>query len=193
MEKVIIFDQREIQKKGGVCVKYPVSCLIWNNILADLNVTTIIDCTYGEGRFYGYRKPEILIGIDPLLLKWKVVPDIFINKPVWAVANILNELSITADLVVCDPPFGTIKGGGYNKRKHFGYMFGGPETIIHYSFRLADTVLADYFLLHYKKPIEPENWTEVKRIAFRYFTRFLTQKGEPNHMTYFQLFKRGDS
>ena len=76
----MVIEQREIQKKGGLCARYPVSCVVRDligatNLFKPLIPINILDLTYGEGRFYAsFRNKVKVYGFDILRLDHVVKP-----------------------------------------------------------------------------------------------------------------------
>lgn len=183
--KEIFVDQREIEKLGGVAVKYPVSFLL-SKIFRELQAKRILDVTYGRGRFYKVYRPKLLVGCDPVIWEWVVNPDIFIRRPVWGVYDVLKKINyFNFDIIVVDPPFGQ---RGSKRPEYFTeHALGGPDFIISCAFELATRIKTPYVLLHYKKRTRVPNWDIVKTIKFQYFARYL--KNPETNNTYFILYE----
>jgi len=178
-------DQREIQKLGGACSRYPVAYII-AKLLRTLKAERILDVTYGEGRFYKIYRPKLLLAADPNIWDWIVKPDAFIPCPVWNVGKILKKLGLESfDCIVVDPPWGE----RHHKRPLYNNLtsFVFPETIINHAFMIAEDLHIPYLLLHYDKIVERKGWTRVRTIEFRYVSRYLNNPGLTK-TTYFILY-----
>jgi hypothetical protein len=68
------FDQLEIQSHGSHYNRYPVAVII-ARILNTFNINSVLDITYGKGRFYKLHRPSKLIAADPVKREWLVKPD----------------------------------------------------------------------------------------------------------------------
>ncbi len=76
-------DQRDIQKRGGYYAKYPSSHVVCS-LLKRYGVTSVLDVTYGEGRFYKLCRSGLrIIASDPVKRDWVVKPDSFIQANVF--------------------------------------------------------------------------------------------------------------
>ena len=180
---VNIVDQRDVQRLGGKAARYPASYIVCT-LLLDVDAHSVLDVTYGRGRFYYYMKPEFLVGADVKVWGWIVKPDIFIQKPVWALDKILNKINIKFDVLVVDPPAWS-KGVSYNKREEYSYILGTPELIINEAIKLAKKHEIPYILLHFNKLLD--KLPIIENIEFRYVARYLNN---PNFKTtYFTLYK----
>jgi hypothetical protein len=76
---------------------------------------SIVDLTYGYGRFYRLSRHLIskLVGVDVVRYDWEVVPDVFYQMDcrVFVSKVLRGELSIEPDLIVVDPPWSHEKRG----------------------------------------------------------------------------------
>jgi len=179
----IVVDQRDIQSRGGKAAIYPSSYIVYS-ILSKHNLyNNVLDVTYGRGRFYAYRRPRFLVGADPKVWEWVVVPDVFIPKPVWSLKDVVSRLGIKFDVVVCDPPAWN-NDVVYNKRDEYSYVLGSAKMIIENTFRLAKEIDVKYVLLHYKDTL---NYEVVEDVIFKYFARYLYN--ENKNITHFTLYK----
>ena len=193
---ILVIDQRDIQKRGGKCVKFPVSCLIYD-LLKSIGLQPeqliILDVTFGEGRFYGAWRPKLLLGSDIKVYNWVVVPDWFTKCPSWSAWIRVQKLGIKPDLVVVDPPFSSYEGG-YEKRKHYmqSLAFGNGKTILEGGLETAKQLGCKNALIHYNKLYVPNDWQLVKYVEFLFFTRYLKQDTKYNPNTsYFYILERG--
>ena len=180
MEQIQVINQREIQRRGGKCSRYPSSCIIWD-ILKEAGLAErageliIFDATYGEGRFYTAwpRRPFLLLAADIAILHWEVRPDAFIQLPVWASWRVVERLGVKPDVYVLDPPFRMYeRGRGVERRDHYlpRNGLGTPEVILREGVRAASRLQAEWLLIKYAEPVKPEGWVLV---AERYFRMFL--------------------
>lgn len=192
-----VVDQRFIQRLGGRCARFPVSCLI-KDLLIDLGIESVgivFDTTYGEGRFYGAWRPEVLIGADVRVLDWVVRPDLFIKLPVWSSWRVLKKLGLESriDLVVVDPPWGVATGSRHGTRPHYYKPLGSPDLILEEGIKAADRLGCKYVLVHYYKVVNGDGWEIAAAKKFIYFTRYLKQNTKYNPNTsYFYILQRGD-
>ena len=100
-----VVDQREMQRRGGVCARHPYSCFFCDVLqVLGIEKPIIVDLTYGVGSFYIACRDRIgrLIAIDIRRWEWVVEPDVFIQKPFWLAVNDIDD---RADIVVFDPPY----------------------------------------------------------------------------------------
>lgn len=173
----MMVDQRELQRRGGRCALFPVSCmvaLLVERASLSLEALTVFDVTYGEGRFYAYKRPRLLIGADIAVHRWVVKPDMFIPRPAWSSYKPLQALEATVDMVVVDPPW-SVRGN--SARRHFGIdmAVGGPEAILWSAAKAAETLDARYLLVHYKQQWLPQGWTIVVEAEWTPVTRYNTE------------------
>jgi len=190
-----VVHQYEIQMRGGVCAKHPVSCLVRDivNSLFGRTDITIFDVTYGRGSFYATFKPRILIAADPKIWDWEVKPDIFIPKPAWSSHKVLKKMGLQGkiDLVVIDPPWGVFDHSYHYMWKHYNFLFGTPRDIIKYGMKAAMELHVDYVLIHYNE-VYCESPFKV-RDAYKYIfvSRYLRQdlRNYPKHSYFYVLVK----
>jgi hypothetical protein len=180
----VTVEQRDIQELGGWKAKYPTAYIVART-LKPLNVKSVLETTYGEGRFYVIYRPSYLIGVDVVKRRWLTYPDEFYLMTVWEFYNLLKRGEISTrtviDVVVCDPPWGKEQ-----RRSH--YTRNAPQAIIHYSAKTAELLNARYFLLHYHRVIRLDGFEIVKVVEFIPFTRYLNTIYTK---TYFVLYKCG--
>ena len=176
-------DQREIQKRSGLYAKFPSSYVICS-ILDRYNCKSVLDVTFGEGRFYKTCKDNILflIGSDPKKWNWVVKPDLFYPFNVFYLYMLLSkekfDLPIRGvDVVVVDPPRWTTYAT-YNRRKMFNYLVGTPELIIEVSGKIAKLLNTRYLLIHYKSMIQIEGYTPTHVVEYKWFARYLNTKNK---------------
>ncbi|RLI85089.1 MAG: hypothetical protein DRP01_06965 [Archaeoglobales archaeon] len=186
-KKHSVIDQREIQKIGGKASRYPTSYIVVSLLEKHGLFNSVLDVTYGQGRFYYYRRPRFLVGVDPRVWDWVVKPDIFIPKPVWAVKEVIKKLNIVFDVIVCDPPAWN-PGTHYNKRDLYSFVVGSSKIIIQKTIELAKELDINYMLLHYKDVINGPK--VVEDIEFIYVSRYLNNPDM--RRTHFTLYSLGD-
>jgi hypothetical protein len=183
-----VIDQREVQKRGGQAARCPVSYVVYSLLSRHGLYDSVLDVTYGRGRFYCYKRPRLLVGADPKAWDWIVEPDIFIPKPVWALRRVLGALGLSFDVMVVDPPAWGDKR--YNRRGEYSYAVGSAKTILAEAVKLAAGQGVPYILVHYQETLE--GLEVVEDVEFRYVARYLNN---PNlRTTHFTLYKtpRGD-
>ena len=170
-------DQRDVQKKGGLYAKFPSSYIICS-MLERYNCKSVLDITYGEGRFYKTCRDNILflIGSDPKKWDWIVKPDLFYQFNVFYLYMLLSKKNFVLplrelDVVVVDPP--RWKRSNYNRRKMYNYIIGTPEKIIEYAGKIAKLLSSHYLVVHYDKIIDVEYYTPERIIMFEWFARYL--------------------
>ena len=189
-----LVDQRDIQRRGGKCSRYPVSCLI-HDMLMELGLQpeklVVLDVTYGVGRFYGAWYPRLLIGSDVKIWKWEIVPDVFILQPSWNVWWTVAKLGVKPDLVVVDPPWTNYNHRG---RTYYEYSFGSPDQILKGGLESAAKLGSNHVLVHYNKIVVPRNWSLLRQVEFIYVSRYLknNQINTNPNKTYFYILKKGD-
>ena len=161
-----VVHQKDVQARGGVCSRYPVSCLIKDLLCGagvacgpDYRGLKVLDLTFGEGRFWkafdGLFRPYI-VGIDIRKLKWHVRPDMFYRDEAWDWRVHVYRPIWRADLVVADPPWSPYRRGN-DRRKHYDMhsMVGTPLGILR-----AGLAAAKHFrcplLVHYKERWVPD-------------------------------------
>jgi len=182
METVI--DQRDVQRLGGRATRYPTSYIVYSILARHGLYNNVLDVTYGRGRFYYYKRPSFLVGADPKVWEWIVIPDIFIPRPVWSLKPVLEKLDIDFDVVVFDPPAWN-PNTYYNRRDEYSYILGTARLIIEKTIELARDLGIKYMLLHYNKVLELE---VVENIKFKYVSRYLNNE-KLDKTTFFTLYK----
>jgi len=190
MHQARIVDQREIQRRGGVCAKIPTACIV-ASLIDSAGIgrdIVVLDLTYGEGRFWAATKPRLLIGADIRVYNWVVDPDIFIKKPAWAAWRIVANLGVRVDIVAVDPPW---VHHGSDIRRQFGTVLalGTPEIILESALRAANGLGARYMLVHYKKQWAPKGWEIIDHVRFMPVTRYNNYSKSEN-TTWFGIMRR---
>jgi len=168
---------------GGRAAEYPASYVVFKILEKHGLLGTVLDVTYGKGRFYHCRKPDFLIGADPKVWEWVVVPDVFIPRPVWQLKRVLERINVKPDVIVCDPPQWN-RDVHYHSRNEYSYLLGSPEQIIEEAVKLAKELGTQYFLLHYNRRIRMD---PVDEVEFRYVARFLNNPDL--RTTFFSLYQ----
>lgn len=189
----LVIDQREIQRRGGKCVKFPVSCLVHDmivDVFGDVNIV-VLDTTYGEGRFYGAFRPLLLLGTDIKIHNWVVKPDWFSLVPSWSAWRMVDKLMVSPDLIVVDPPWTSYTHRG---RKHY-YEYrglGDAKMVLEGAFITARKLGVRYILIHYKDRVVPRDGRILYEKYFIYVSRYLKNndiKNNPNK-TWFGIIER---
>ncbi|MCC6024534.1 MAG: hypothetical protein LM600_07530 [Thaumarchaeota archaeon] len=128
---------------------------------------TVIDLTYGVGRFYRIARSRIklLIGVDIVRYAWEIKPDLFYQMPCQMFVDkvLRNEIVLpgSVDLVVIDPPWSHEKRGVFPKKIGISNMpyhleFVNSRSIINAATRLAKH-LNTLLLYRYKEPLSCEH------------------------------------
>ena len=188
----LVVDQREVQRRGGICAKVPTACIV-ADLLKEAGIEArnllVFDITYGQGRFWAKIRPRVLIGADVAVLEWVVEPDIFIKKPAWQSWRLVKQLGIRVDLVAVDPPW---SDRGSSLRHHFGIdrALGGPKPILEAAACAARELRAQYLLVHYKTRYVPQGFSVVAEMEWLPVTRYIDySKAKPT--TWWGLLRRG--
>jgi hypothetical protein len=185
----VTIEQRDIQALGGRKAKYPTAYIV-ARALRPLNVKSVLETTYGEGRFYVLFRPPYLVGVDIVKHRWLTYPDEFYLMSVWEFYNMVRKGGFAPrmriDAVVCDPPWGKAQ-----RRSH--YTRNAPGAIIHYSVKAAELLSARYFLLHYHRVLNLDNLEIAKVIEFVPFTRYLNTKYTRTYFVLYENSGRGSS
>ncbi|WP_131159374.1 hypothetical protein [Aeropyrum pernix] len=150
---------------------------------------TVFDATYGRGIFYAsWPRLKLLIGADIRILPWVVIPDAFIQKPVWSSWRIVARMGVKPDIVVIDPPW---VDRGSSTRRYYGLdlALGGPRLILNEAIKGARELGASHVIIHYKDRVEPEGYGLVKEVFFEPVTRYM-KRSRRSPYTWFGLFKR---
>jgi hypothetical protein len=165
MSRKIIF------KKFGHGVKsYQIIRWIFNTLFLSRNDLTVLDLTYGKGRFYRLVRNKIktLIAVDIIKHDWEVKPDVFYNMSCQDFANnvVNNKISISKpDVIVVDPPWSSEKRGYFpigiaisNMPYH---MYVDSKSIINVAINLSQ-LLAAPLLYRYKEPLKCDHIVQVE-------------------------------
>lgn len=151
----MIVHQIDVQRKGGLCSRYPVSCIIRMllreaGLLEPFKTITVLDLTYGEGRFWVTLPQAYIIAFDIRRLKWHRKPQVFYNKPCWKFGDYVTKV----DIIVIDPPWGEWRRG-WDRRGHYIKFnaLGSPQQILQCGLD-AMQKLGKPLLYHYKQPLD---------------------------------------
>ena len=175
----VVVDQRDIQRRGGKCARYPVSCLI-HSLLVEAGLEprdlTVLDLTYGQGRFYAAWRPRVLIGADIHVHNWVVMPDLFVKAPAWVAWRKIKKVDMRPDIVVVDPPW---VERGSSKRRLYGLdlALGTPQIILEAGVKASKELGTRYLLIHFKDRWVPRGWYTIAETRFLYVTRYNEQNG----------------
>ena len=166
----MIVRQQDIQRRGGVCVRYPVSCLVRTmvqDVFGEYDFLRILDLTFGEGRFWrAFDRSRIyLVGFDIRKLNWHVRPDEFYLQPSWRWSLFLKKYSF--DLVVVDPPWAEWHRG-WDRRGHYlaCNALGWWRQIVFDAAAAAEYFDA-YLLIHWKKRYIPRGFQVLNELYFK--------------------------
>jgi len=179
-----LIDQRDIQRKTRC--RYP-SAVVVSKLLQRANASTVVDTTFGKGRFYSYLKPDKLIGVDPIRWEWIIKPDVFHQMTVFRFCREIEEGKISydsVDVVVVDPPAWN-DGIRYNRRDEYSYIIGTAKMIIDYSLKAARLLRSRYLLLHFNRVPDIAEIDYV--VQFRWFSRYLYT--ENKNSSYYILYR----
>jgi hypothetical protein len=170
---------------GGDYAKYPSSYIVCS-LLKRYGVTSVLDVTYGEGRFYKLCRSGLkIVASDPVKRDWVVKPDSFIQANVFYLYRLASTKQFTAtdlDAVVVDPPKWT-RNARYRVHDMLNYLIRTPELIIEYAAKTAGLLGARYLLVHYKKILQLNGYRPVHIVEHRWFHRYL-RVDDNNHSFY---------
>ena len=178
-------DQRDVQKRGGVCARFPVSCLLHDMLRSSgTKHDIVLDVTFGEGRFYGAWRPKVLLGTDIRVLDWVVDPDWFARCPSWSAWARVKKLGVKPDLIVVDPPF---TRNSMALRRHFqlNRALGDEKMILDGAVTTAVKLGTRVLLVHFNDLYIPRGWELSEAIKFKFYARRTTQRGD--NYTYFYI------
>ena len=172
MSKAVIIDQREIQRLGGVCARFPVSCLIRQlldeaGLLKPFSKIKVLDLTYGEGRFWPALPQAEVWGFDVQRLRWVRQPQRFYQKSCEHWKKLVADQDF--DLVVADPPFIAYKRG-WEMRKHY-YLTAAIPTILNEARKAARHFNA-YLLVHFMWRAQPFGFEIITEAWFSGWGRY---------------------
>jgi len=170
-----IVDQREVQRWGKGCGRFPTSCVVRHllvaaNLLKPLGTLTVWDMTFGEGRFWVLIPQVRVIGWDIRKLKWYRLPFQFFKQPCWAWRY--EEPSPHPDLVAIDPPWSRWQRGGRDRAHYWiNKMEGTPEHILNYCGKAASEHFGVPLLVHYKDRWVPDGFRIVTEVWYQAVVR----------------------
>lgn len=152
--------QQDVQRRGGVCARYPVSCLIVDllreaEVLRPLERLRVLDMTFGEGRFYPAWRP-VVYAFDVRRMRLHYRPARIVYAPCFRwreyegdIAEVLGGV----DLVVVDPPFSR-RGPSNNRAPHFHTdSLTYSEAIVRSCGLAAARRFGAPLLYHYPRPL----------------------------------------
>jgi hypothetical protein len=178
-------DQRDIQRLGGSYAKYPSSHVVCS-LIKKYGIVSVLDVTYGEGRFYRLCRDRVrIIASDPVKRDWVVKPDRFTQASVFQLYRIIEAEGAErwrSNAVVVDPPKWT-RNAVYRKRDMLNYIIGTPELIVEYASKVAQLVRASYVLVHYKRMLQLSGYKPVHVVEYRWLHRYL-RATDKNHSLY---------
>jgi len=185
---IVVIDQRDIQRKGGLCAKYPSSYVVCE-LLKRFGIKRVLDVTFGRGRFYKLcrRDVELLVASDPAKWPWLTVPDAFYQATVWQLYNAIKAGSLSIDSIDCvvvDPP--RWSGAEYKRRGEYNFLIGSPRLIIEYATKVARIVGSTYMLLHFNKVVSVDGWVPAYIVEFKWFARYLNS--ENKNISYYIIY-----
>ena len=155
--------------------KYPYGVMV--KLLleeAGLQPRTVLDLTYGEGKFWSCYRPSYLAGFDVRRLDWVVEPDVFVKGPSWSAWYHVREGRVPrVDLIAVDPPWQRSAlgrsarlsvGGRWWYRTSKGV--GTPKQILESAARLSSALRVP-LLVHYEREWVPPGFTEIVGVFWR--------------------------
>ncbi|MCE4619017.1 MAG: hypothetical protein F7C37_06205 [Desulfurococcales archaeon] len=173
VDKGVPVEMWRLQRAFPRC-RYPYGTMVWLLLReAGLRPRSVIDLTYGLGKFWSCYRPRRIIAYDIRRLDWVVEPDEFYQKPAWAA---LYKYPYGVDLVAVDPPWQRCeKGNGCHGRRmavggawwfRVSRAVGTPELILDTAARVAGS-LGVPVLVHYEKPWVPPGFVELVSVWWR--------------------------
>ncbi len=166
-----------IQKRMRRC-RYPYGAMVALLLEeAGLRPHTVVDLTYGLGKFWSCWRPSRLIGYDIRRLNWVEEPDEFRKAPAWAALHHFRAGSLPRpDLVATDPPWQRCESGNGCRGLRFevggAWWFrvsravGTPETILASAARLAQEIGAP-LLVHFEEEWVPDGFSTLVSVWWR--------------------------
>jgi len=186
---MMVINQLDVQRRGGACAKYPVSCVV-RDLLSDAGLLKpferfkVLDLTYGQGIFWYALPQAVVVGFDVKELKHVREPYLFYHDDCGKWWMYLTPLIWSFDLVVADPPWAKY---AFRTRKHFKGD-GEEERILNIGKWVSEVFHAP-LLVHYKERWVPEGFEVVKEVWFQGRHRY-SKKPKP---TWFGVLRRGGS
>ena len=196
-----IIEQWEIQRRGGKCARYPSSCIVVQlldeaGLLRPLQPLSILDLTYGEGRFWAALSQAVVAGFDVRRLGWVRRPRCFWRAPAqhWQryTSEIEECLAGRPQLIAVDPPWqrwqrGREVGGRYYYRA--ANAWGAPEEILRAAAEAAQHWQAP-LLVHYATRWLPPGFTPVVEMWWRPWFHLLNKKAS-NYKSWWAVLRPG--
>lgn len=177
MGDLYILNQLDVQRRGGICAKYPSACVVRDmlreaELLKPLRPIRVLDLTFGQGVFYAAIN-AIVFAFDIQRLDWVTKPYMFYQKPCWAYRRYLDEIG-DVDVVVIDPPWAQWDHRGSRRaRNYYSEALGRPEDILMCGINAAHD-LGKPLLYHWREPLT--NYKHiVGPIQFRGRSRYIKQ------------------
>ncbi len=155
----IIIDQITIQKKGGICKKYPSACLVRDlltesGLIKPFSEFKVLDLTFGRGIFWAALPQAKVFAFDIRKLDWVRKPYRFFHE---SCKNWKKRLANHKfDLVCADPPFSPYHRGN-DARKY--YYERDIALILYEAIKAAEYYQAP-LLVHFLAKLQYHN-TEV--------------------------------
>jgi hypothetical protein len=193
---VEVLDQLEVARRGGVCARYPTSCVVRDllarsGLLKPLQPLRVLDVTYGQGIWWMTLPQARVYGIDVKKLEWKRRPACFLQAPAWAWRSHAGEveecLRGRPGLIAVDPPWQEcVRGNGCQGREIGGrYHYrvsaavGSPEHILEAATEAARHYRAP-LLVHYETRWVPEGFRVVVETWWKPFLPNVDKYGYRN-------------
>ncbi len=176
-----VMEQVEVQRRGGLCARYPSSCIVVGllgdaGLLRPLQPLRVLDLTYGRGMFWAAAN-TVVVGFDIRILDWVVEPRCFWGKPAWAwkyYADDIEEcLGGPPDLVAVDPPW---SARGSSTRRYYGLdrAVGDVASILEAA-REASMHYNAALLVHLKDRWVPESHVILAELYWEPLTRYMNR------------------
>ena len=161
--------QHDVQRAGGLCSRYPVSCLVYRLVEDVVGLPLrILDLCYGEGRFWRVfpRRRIYLVGFDIKRLPWHVEPDEFYEYPSWRWSEWVDGKSF--DLVVADPPWTKYR---VRRMLYISPIEGIDRQVLSDAVKAA-THYDAYLLIHWKRRYVPQGFEVASEFWFQGRTHY---------------------
>ena len=158
--------------------RYPYGTMVWLLLReAGLRPRSVVDLTFGLGKFWSCWRPPLLVGYDVRRLPWVVEPDVFRLGPAWAAWWDLREGRVPRpDLVAVDPPWQqcrkgngcrpAIRGVGSSWWFRVSRAVGTPELILESAARVAVEAGVP-LLVHFEREWVPAGFSLVVGVWWR--------------------------
>ena len=189
----MVVSQVEVQRRGGVCARYPSACIVRElllraGLLEPFRPVRVLDLTYGRGIFWAALPQALIYGIDIRRLDWVRRPRCFRETTAWAWRRYASEvescLGGSPGLVAVDPPWSE---RGSSTRRYYGLdrAVGSVDAILGAALHAA-THYGSILLVHLKDRWVPEGFETVEEILWEPVTRYLNA----GSYTWFGLLRR---